>query len=75
MANFVWIVPPVDPGTVGDQDGVYRVRRRFARQRMASVSLEFSDRGAPGNSFVITEIALELGTKEGLTRLPNRTFT
>lgn len=56
-------------------DGVYRTRRRLTRQRCSSVSFEFSDQACPGDSFVITELALELGTKEGLARLPSRSFT
>lgn len=65
--DTLWVGP-----TVSSSDGVYRVRRRFDDQKAASVSLEFSDRGAAGDSFVITELALELGVKDGLTRLPAR---
>lgn len=56
-------------------DGVYRTRRRFGRQRCATVSLEFSDNFAAGDGFVITEVGLEIGTKDGLTRLPARTYS
>lgn len=56
-------------------DGVYRTRRRLARQRASSVSFEFSDSGASGDSFVISELGLEVGGKDGLTRLPSRTFS
>lgn len=60
--------------TARSQDGVYRTRRRLRRQRFSSVSFEFSDGGAPGDSFVIVELALELGRMDGLTRLPRRSF-
>lgn len=61
--------------TSSSADGVYRTRRRLTRQRASSVSFEFSDSGAAGDSFVISELGLEVGGKDGLTRLPSRTFS
>lgn len=61
--------------TITSNDGVYRTRRRFRRQRFSTVALEFSDNFASGDGFVITEVALEVGSKDGLTRLPGRSFT
>jgi hypothetical protein len=75
MADYDYLLPePTPDETVHSTDGVYRVRRRLKRQRCATVSFEFSDRGAAGNSFVITELSLELGVKDGLARLPRRSF-
>lgn len=65
-----------DPTLYSGKDGVYRTRRRFDTRgtRAASVAFEVSDGYATGDSFVITELALELGLKDGLTRLPRRDF-
>lgn len=62
-----------DP-TLSIVDGVYRVRKRLDRQRFSSLAVEFSDSFAAGDSFVITELALELGVKPGLTRLSSRSI-
>jgi hypothetical protein len=50
-------------------------RRRLSVQKCSRIAVEIRD-GAPHNSGVgLTEVALELGTRGGLTRLPARTHT
>jgi hypothetical protein len=63
------------PTAVKSHDGVYRVSRRLTRQRASSVAFEVSARDNSGDSFCITEVALEMGTKAGLGKMPQRTTT
>lgn len=63
----------IDP-TTPSPDGVYRMRRRLPRLPFATLSLRCSDMGAPGDSFIITEVALELASLTGITHTPPRTF-
>ena len=63
------------PTTVKSHDGVYRISRRLTRQRASSVAFEISARDNTGDSFCITELALEMGTKAGLGKMPQRTTT
>jgi len=63
----------VDP-SVQSPDGVYRFRRRLPRDKGALISFRFSDQGAPNNSFIVNEVAVELGMETGLTNTPPRTF-
>lgn len=51
------------------RDGVFRLRRRFARQKCSVFSIEFSDLSSDAN-FAPTVLALELGSKTGLDRIP-----
>ena len=64
----------VDPSKQSP-DGVYRFRRRLPRDKGALISFRFSDAGAPNDSFIINEIALELAAEQGLTNTPPRTFS
>lgn len=50
------------------RDGVFRLRRRFARQKCSVFSVEFSDQSGTA-SFAPTVLALELGLKQGLDRI------
>ena len=63
------------PTAVKSHDGVYRVSRRLTRQRASSVAFEVSARDNSRDSFCITELALEMGTKAGLGKMPQRTTT
>ena len=74
LGNQTWGSSGWPSNTTSSRDGVYRTRRRLSNQRFSSISFEFSDRCAGGDSFVITELALELGQKDGLSRLPSRNF-
>jgi hypothetical protein len=62
------------PGLVDDglsfRDGLYRVRHRPSRQKCSVFSLEFSDQGAATAGFIPVVVALELGVKPGLDRIP-----
>jgi hypothetical protein len=51
------------------RDGVFKFRRRFARQKCSVFSIEFSDQGSDA-SFTPVVLALELGLKPGLDRIP-----
>lgn len=51
------------------RDGVFKFRRRFARQKCSVFSIEFSDQGSNA-SFTPVVLALELGLKPGLDRIP-----
>lgn len=51
------------------RDGVFKFRRRFARQKCSVFSVEFSDQGSDA-SFTPVVLALELGLKPGLDRIP-----
>lgn len=51
------------------RDNVFRVRRRLARQKCSVFSIEYSDLGSDAN-FAPTVLALELGSKTGLDRIP-----
>ncbi len=63
--------------TKASKDGIYRTRRRFkaTTQKASMIRMRFSDQGAASEAFVATELALEIGIKPGLSRLPARTFT
>lgn len=58
----------------GPRDGRdYQFQHRFKRQKCQSVRLQFEDLTTgvtPGASFELTEIALEVGLKEGIARMP-----
>ena len=51
------------------RDGMFKFRRRFARQKCSVFSLEFSDQSSNA-AFTPVVLALELGTKQGLDRIP-----
>lgn len=53
------------------KDGVFRYRKMPNRQKCSVFSLEFSDTGASTSSIIPVALALELGIKEGLDRIPN----
>lgn len=57
-----------------DRDSVWRWRRRTARQKCSSFSVEISDNGATGRSFTPVLMALEIGRRGGVDRVPARTF-
>jgi len=57
------------------KDGVYATRRRLTIQKCSRISFEISDLGAKTKGPALTEIALELGERGGLGRLPARTNT
>lgn len=62
-----------DP-TDTDRDSVWRWRRRCARQKCSSFSVEITDNAATTGGFIPTVLALEVGRRGGLDRLPARTF-
>lgn len=53
------------------KDGVFKFRRRPGRQKCSVFSLEFSDQGALTRGFEPVVLALELGVKPGLERIPS----
>lgn len=58
-------------GVRGGSD--YHFQHRFARQKCQSIRLEFEDLSTgviPGASFELTELALEVGLRDGLGRVP-----
>lgn len=52
------------------RDGVFKFRRRPARQKCSVFSIEFSDQAAPHSGFEPVVVALELAIKPGLDRIP-----
>lgn len=56
-------------GSLWFRDGVFRFRKRFARQKCSVFSIELSDQGSNA-AFVPIVLALELGLKPGLDRIP-----
>jgi hypothetical protein len=52
------------------RDGTYRYRKMVQRQKCSVFSLEFSDLGAQTASFVPIALAIEIGLKNGLDRVP-----
>lgn len=68
--NTAWVQPP-DPGYSMFRllDGTYRIRDRLSRQPGATLKLRFSDLGAPNDTLLAEEVAIELGAKPGLTRI------
>lgn len=52
------------------KDGVFKFRWRPARQKCSVISFEFSDMGSTNASFEPVVLALELGVKTGLDRIP-----
>lgn len=52
------------------EDRVFRFRKRPQRQKCSVFSIEFSDQSAPHSGFVPVVVALELGLKQGLDRIP-----
>lgn len=61
-------------GHTNARSSVYQLRRRVKRQKCSRFSIEVSDQGHTSRGPAYTELALELGQKGGLTRLPARTF-
>ena len=60
-----------DPLYGGDSDGVYQFRVHLERQKCQSVRFEFEDvmSDTYGQSFSLSELALEVGSKQGLNKL------
>jgi hypothetical protein len=52
------------------RDSVWRWRRRLSRQKCSVISVAIDDNYSPGEGFVLTALALELGMKPGLDRVP-----
>jgi len=52
------------------RDGVFKFRWRPGRQKCSVISFEFSDMGATNSGFEPVVLALELGVKSGLDRIP-----
>jgi hypothetical protein len=52
------------------RDGVFKFRWRPGRQKCSVISFEFSDMGATNAGFEPVVLALELGVKPGLDRIP-----
>lgn len=52
------------------RDGVFKFRRRPARQKCSVFSIEFSDQGVVGAGFEPVVLGLELMRKTGLDRIP-----
>ncbi len=70
-SEATWGAGDVWGGSASGRD--YQFQHRFKRQKCQSVRLEFEDlsAGAPlGASFELSEIALEVGTKNGIARMP-----
>jgi len=64
--------PYGDEALYGGEDlTVYQIRSRLARQKCESIKFEFSDvsGSSSGESFVINELALEVGAKQGVYKL------
>jgi len=61
-----------EPVYGGRGDGVYQFRFRLPRQKCQAVKFAFTDlpSAEPGESYELTELALEVGLKEGLAKLP-----
>ncbi len=62
-------------GVVALRDGVYAHRHRLARQKCSRVSFVFHDGGAQSEGPALTELALEIGNRGGLSRLAPQTTT
>jgi len=62
-----------EPVYGGRGDGVYQFRFRLPRQKVSAVKFAFTDipSAEPGESYELTELALEVGLKEGLAKLPS----
>jgi hypothetical protein len=54
----------------GTSDFVYQFRSRVPRQKMQSLRLTISDSSTTGESYSISDLALEVGIKSGLYKLP-----
>lgn len=52
------------------RDGKFRIRKRPHRQKCSVWAVEFSDLGAPNAGFTPYILAIELGKKTGLDRVP-----
>lgn len=57
-------------GSLWLRDTVFRVRRRPQRRKCSVFSIEFSDQGALTDGFQPVLLALEIGKKQGLDRVP-----
>lgn len=77
----------IGDGTIGDnfigdptstiyRDTIWKFRRRLDKQKCENVAIELTDKGRMNeNRWIPVAFALEIGTKNGLDRLGNRTFT
>jgi hypothetical protein len=54
------------------RDAVWRWRRRLQRQKCSVISIAIDDNYTDGEGFVLTALALEIGRKQGLDRIPWR---
>lgn len=54
------------------RDAVWRWRRRLQRQKCSVISIQLDDDYSDGPGFTLTAIALEIGKKPGLDRIPWR---
>lgn len=69
-------------GTFGDmdadqahhqsRDSVWSWKRRVARRKCSVISVAIDDNYTNGAGFILTALALELGIKPGMDRVPNR---
>lgn len=57
------------------RDSVWRWRRRLSRPRCSVVSVAIDDNYTEGPGFILTALALEIGRKTGLDRVPWRAGT
>lgn len=62
-------------GAAPFRDSVWRWRRRLARQKCSVISVAIDDNYTPGPGFTLTALALEVGRRSGLDRIPWRNGT
>jgi hypothetical protein len=78
LESFDWVVPgeevDANEGSPGYpfRDSVWRWRRRLNRQKCSVISVAIEDNYSDGPGFTLTALALEVGKKTGLDRIPWR---
>lgn len=77
--TFTWDIEAPAPGDdltpQPFRDSVWRWRRRLNRQKCSVISVAIDDAYTAGPGFTLTALALELGRKSGLDRVPWRNGT
>lgn len=76
-AGFSWVIDTAPDDTtpgpgVPFRDSVWRWRRRLDRQKCSVISVAIDDNYTAGPGFVLNALALEIGRKPGLDRVPWR---
>lgn len=73
--SYDWSIeadPAMEYGSGVLRDSVWRWRRRLNRQKCSVISVAIDDHYTAGPGFVLNALALELGRKPGLDRIPWR---